>query len=148
MATKKQTSNNFLYENPNPTVKYKKNGAPYKWHKPDCVIRAFSIATEKSWTEAYDILCEIGRKTFDVPNSRDVLDIALQNEGFKKMTFGRLKAGEKRPTVAELAKMTIGKVCVFNIANHEVCAKDGCYFDVWDCGEWTVYNYWEKEYKK
>lgn len=145
MARKKQTSNNFLYCNPNPTAKFKKNGEPFKWTKPDCVIRAFSIATEKNWGEAFDILCQISREIYDVPNSRDVLDIALQAQGFKKMTFGRMKSGEKRPTVKELAAKMIGKVCVFNIANHEVCAKDGCYFDVWDCGEWTVYNYWEKD---
>lgn len=139
---------NFEFFNPNPTAKktYKsgaKAGKHPKWDKPDCVIRAFSGATGKSWEECYDILCEIGRKRFDVPNSRETLDEALAAQGFKKVSI-KVESGSTRPTVAELAKQTIGKVCVFNIAHHEVAARDGKYLDVWDCGYKSVYNYWEK----
>ena len=71
----------FKYANPNPSQKYKKNGNPYKWQKPDCVIRAFAIATDKSWEEAFDILCGIAKEEFDVPNSRPVLEKALEKYG-------------------------------------------------------------------
>lgn len=145
MATKKTEKEIFFkYLNPNPTAKFKKNGEPFRWTKPDCVIRAFTIATGKSWVESYDILCEIGRKNFDVPNSRDVLEEALLNEGFKKCSC-KVGKGESRPKVNDMAKSSSGKIMVLNIANHDVCAKDGFFYDTWDCGEYSVYTYWVKD---
>lgn len=136
----------FCYENPNPCQKYSKDGKPIRWHKPDCVIRAFCLATELPWQEGFDILCEIGRRIYDVPNSREVLDIALEEQGFTRVSFGRIKAGTTRPTVNSIADVSAGKVIVCNIAHHEVCVKDGLFFDTWDCGDCSVYSYWEKPY--
>ena len=107
----------FKYANPNPSQKYKKNGNPYKWQKPDCVIRAFAIATDKSSEDSFDILCGIAKEEYDVPNSRPVLKKALEKYGFKKVSC-QPKKGEKRPTVTELASTSQINIYVLGVCCH------------------------------
>lgn len=137
---KKRKIEYFKYANPNPSQKYMKNGKPYKWQKPDCVVRAFALATDKSWDESLDILYGIAKEEYDVPNSRTVLEKALEKYGFEKVSC-QPKKGEKRPTVNEIASTSQNKVYVLGVAGHEVCAKDGFFYDTWNCGESAVYSY-------
>lgn len=141
--TSKKQESNFLFFNPNPTAKFKKSGEAYRWTKPDCCIRAFCGATKLPWQDAYDVLCAVGRKNYDVPNSLSSLGEALEDAGFHKVSI-RIKKGDSRPTVKALADAKKDKTCVFSLAGHVVAADGGCYYDCWDCGDKSVYTYWEK----
>lgn len=137
----------WKFENPNPTQKYRKNGKPYKWFKGDCAIRAFAIALDVNWLTAFNILTDIAKNNFDIPNSMTVIEIGLKKFGFTKQSCKVVK-GEKRPTVNDLTQESKGKIFFLNVANHCVCAKDGYFYDTWDCGDLSVYTFWWKNIEK
>lgn len=83
----------YSYYNPNP-IKNKRVG--------DCVVRALSKATGKSWEETYIELCLLGYIAGDLPSSNKIWDTYLTSQGFTrhivsaecldcytKMTFAR-----------------------------------------------------------
>ena len=139
-----ETNKYWKFDNPNPSQKYKKNGNPYQWKKPDCSVRAIAFSLGTDWLTAYNILYDIGRDLLDVPNSLPVMETALQKYGVEKHVC-KIQKGEKRPTVNDIAKQSKNSVFFANLANHCVCIKNGYFYDTWDCGNLSVYSYWEKK---
>ena len=132
----------FIYFNNNPTVRYKKNGTPCRWHKCDCSIRAICAATGKSWLEIFDLLTAVGRECFD-PFGTPVVEKAMERIGFVRGKSVQPKRGEKRLTVNDFEKKFKKGTYVLFVANHMVCVKDGDHYDTWDCGSKCVYTYWK-----
>ena len=54
------------------------------------------------------------------------------------------KKGSKRPTVKSFSKTHKNGIFILSIAGHHVAAVDGNYYDTWDCGEKSLYGYFEK----
>lgn len=130
------------YFNPNPKVKYDKvTGKPKVWHTGDCVIRAISCATGMSWQKTYEYMCSIGAKLCCMPNDRKAIDTAMKELGFVKVSYSR---GETRDLVRDFARTHENVIAILNLSGHVVCCKDGNYYDTWDCGYKTAYNYWVK----
>ena len=50
----------------------------------DCVIRAFAIATNRSWREVYRDLCRIGEVEGDLPNANWIWGMYLRRLGGKQ----------------------------------------------------------------
>ena len=132
-ASYRQSKGKFKFHNMNP-----KNSLS----SPDCVIRAISNATEKTWDEMYIGLCEVGLKLKDVPNSSKVYEKYMKNLGYDKQKQPRKEDGKKY-TVNEFCELHPKGNYVCKIAKHVTVVKDGFFEDTWDCGSKTVGNFWK-----
>lgn len=129
---KRITTRNKYY-NPNPSKKD---------NRADCVIRAICKATGKDWLTVFDELTEISREVFDVPNSNNVWKEYMNRYGFIKHKI-TIKKGSTRPTVMGFAEKNKKGIYILHVANHLVCSYDGYYFDTWDSGYKSLYEYFE-----
>jgi hypothetical protein len=120
--------------NPNPTK---------KTDRGDCVVRAMCKATGKDWNTVFIELCKLGMELKAMPNDKITWKEYLERNGFQyhKIT---VKKGSKRGTVAQFAEKNKKGTYVLSVANHLVTAEDGYYYDTWDCGEYSLYGYYEK----
>lgn len=123
----------------------KENINPKKRKVGDCSTRALAkvldILYNDALKEQYEAACET---SYGITDS-DLMDVILVKYGFTKISMGRLKKGEKRPTVADVAKLTsTGKRAVCNVASHYVACRDGNSYDIWDSSTKSCYNYWIK----
>ena len=58
------------------------NPNPQNRETGDCVIRALSKATDRSWVSVYDELCNFGRDLGGLPNDDEVFEEFLEHNGF------------------------------------------------------------------
>lgn len=116
----------FVYMNPNPC--HERVG--------DCVVRAISIATGKSWKKVYLDLCAYGLENCDMPSSNAVWGQYLTDLGFERYMVNPC-------TVSDLAERNKG-VCILGTGTHVVCLKGSSYYDTWDSGDETPIFLWRK----
>lgn len=112
-----------------------------KYEKGDCVIRAFAMAANISWLEAFDILVENARKTYNVPNYKTNYQEVFAQYG----TYKGVKAvsGKKRMTVEDFCKKHKKGRYIVRVASHVTCVVDGVCYDQWNPANKCVYCYWE-----
>jgi hypothetical protein len=122
-------------------------GKRFKYYQPnpkgkcgDCVVRAVSKAIREDWETVYTMLCLTGKSLYRMPNERDTYSVVLEKYGFKYHGISNAK-GSKRPKVSEFAGKHKG-IAVLRLANHLVAVEDGYYWDIWDCGNKSLYGYW------
>lgn len=135
------------YYNPNPECKFFKSGKPKNWYINDSAIRAISKALDMTWDNAYDVLCKMGKKLYNVPTSKQVIDEVLKEYGFEYVTYGKPGKNEKRPNVKEFVNnlKNSNKTYVLNLADYFVCLKDNKIYDVSsNCLKSSLYSYWIK----
>ncbi len=101
----------------------------------DCVIRAISLALDKTWDEVFDDLVKIAKEKSSVPNMDIVFFEYLSS--FDRIT-PKVEKGKKRMRVGDLPKGTY----IVKAANHVTCVKDGVLMDSWDCRKKCAYRYW------
>lgn len=119
------------------------NPNPHKLETGDCVIRALCKATEKDWDTIYKDLFEIGYKLKVMPNADESWKTYLKELGFIEHKISN-KKGTKRPTVDSFSRSNNKGVFVLRVANHIVTCDEGYHYDLWDCGDKSLYGYWEK----
>lgn len=105
----------------------------------DCVFRAISIATGKSWLEIYDELCTLGRENLAPPNDGETYKPYLDKIGSRVEVI----VNRKRLTGADLAKRKDGNIYVIRTANHLSTIKDSKVRDTWDSGQKSGYIIWQ-----
>lgn len=129
------------YYNPNPNLEHKK-----KKHHPvgDCVIRAMCKATEQDWDTVYKEMCDLGFELKAMPSDDVTWREYLIRRGFIKHSI-KVTKGSKRPTVEGFSADHKKGTFVLQVAGHLVTTVDGYYYDVWDCGSSSLYQYWEKK---
>ena len=64
--------------------------------------------------------------------------------GFEYSGISNTK-GTKRPTIKSFAASHKKGMYILNVAHHQVAVVDGYYYDTWDCGEKSLYGYFEKK---
>jgi len=133
----RKTTATFQYYNPNPLENEKK-----RWDRGDCVIRAFAVALDLTWIEAYDILCEEARKTYNVPNDDKVYDAALKARGCTYVGC-KPEQGKKRMTVEEFCKAHPKGRFFVNISGHCTAVVDGVCYDTWNPARHAVTRYYK-----
>lgn len=121
------------YYNPNPAKK----------ETGDCVVRALCRVEGRGWDEVYRELCEIGYEKKEMPSSDNCWKEYLMRRGYKYKGISVTK-GSKRPKVGEFATKHREGYYILRVANHIVASVEGYYYDTWDCGENSLYGYWEK----
>lgn len=127
-------------------VYYQPNNKDLKDKYGDCTIRALSKALSVTWLEAFDLMIPLCREAqvsniFDCPS--DIRKEVLNKLGFDYTGVSN-KAGTKRPTVESFCKEHPQGTYILNVANHEVTAVDGKYYDTWDSGKRSLYGYYTK----
>lgn len=109
----------------------------------DCVVRALSVALNKTWPRAYDEVCKRGREECDMPSSDAVWGGLLRDRG-----FSRWAVPDTCPdcyTVRDFCADHPNGVYVLGTGKHAVCAVDGNYFDAWDSGNEIPIYYWREQ---
>lgn len=123
----------FILSNPNP--KNKITG--------DCVIRAISIATGKSWD---DVFVELMAKSFDMkdmPSTNQVWGAYLHDLGYKRTIIPN-----ECPdcySVQDFTNDHPSGTYILATGTHAIAAKNGNHYDTWDSSGETVIYFWEKE---
>ena len=107
----------------------------------DCVVRAISRATGKSWEEVLTELTELALKVKAMPSEKAVYDKYLEQHGFMKMKQPRKSNGLKYK-VGELDAICKSKVMIISMANHITVCIDGVLEDTWDCRRKTIGNFY------
>lgn len=121
-----------MYKEYNNNPKNKKAG--------DCVVRAFALASGKTWDATLTDLYNIAMQIKYMVNDKQVYTRYAESLGFIACKI-ELKNGHK-PTVKTFTEDRPSGIYILRIANHLVTVKDGVYYDSWDCGYKSVYTYW------
>lgn len=111
----------------------------------DCTIRALSKALDVTWLEAFDKTIPLCREFQLMPNYMFFAKSAKKTAealGLEHHTISN-KKGTKRPTVNSFAKDHPTGRYICKVAHHVVAVVDGKYFDTWDCGNKSLYGYFE-----
>lgn len=127
-------------------VYYQPNKLDIKDKYGDCTIRALSKVLNLNWIDTYLKTVPFCIK-YQTPNIFN-LPQKLEAEAMAELGFiyhgVSNKKGTKRPTVDKFAKEHPFGVFIANVANHEVAVVDGKYYDTWDCGECSMYGWYER----
>lgn len=122
----------WVYANPNPC----------RQEEPDCVVRAISIATGKTWDEVHWDLCRLSHVRCTMPSVNWLWEIYLRKHGFEKHLLP--VNCPSCTTVGQFCKKFQKGTYVLATGSHAVCAKDSDYFDIWDSGGEVVAYYFKK----
>lgn len=101
----------------------------------DCVIRAISKATGKSWEDVYRELCDVGFELCDMPSANRVWGAYLKRLGYAR--YALPNTCPECYTVRQFCRDHPYGVYVLATGDHVVTAIDGDYYDLWDSGDET-----------
>lgn len=104
----------YKYHNKNPLNRY----------TDDCVIRAISCATNKSWDYVYDYLSDIAQYEGTLFDKKDFVINYLDK------TYTRLYG--ITGTVGEVSGMFPNSTLIISQYNHLTCSKAGVVYDTFD----------------
>jgi hypothetical protein len=91
----------------------------------DCVIRAISCATNRSWDSVYDYLSDIAQYEGTLFDKKDFVINYLDR------TYTRLH--NVYGTVGEISAMFPNNILLITMRGHIVCSKYGIIYDTFDC---------------
>ena len=123
----------FVFENPNPSGSY----------VGDCVIRAISIASNKSWYEVFVDLCLKALNMYDMPSSNRVWNEYLKSEGYTRHVIP--SDCPSCYTIKDFCGEHFNGRYILGTGSHVVAVINGNYFDTWDSGDESPIYYWTKE---
>lgn len=123
----------FIKYNANP--KGKKTG--------DCVIRAICTALNESWEDTYRGMLEVALDTGEAISCKGNFKEYLKRKGYDMQKMPR-KENNKRYTIEEFANILAkpNMVYIVNIANHLTLINNKNLYDLWNCKNKSVGNYW------
>lgn len=116
------------------------NPNPARKNVGDCVVRAISIATGKSWLNVYDDICYVGREQYDMPNSDYVWGLYLYRLGFEPFILPN--KCPKCLTIRAFCDIFPTGTYIIGTGSHAVAIIDGDYYDSWDSGEQIASYFW------
>ena len=123
----------WIYANPNPCRK----------EEPDCVVRAISIAEEKTWDEVHWDLCVMSHEHCTMPSANWLWEKYLTDNGYEKFLLP-----ENCPqcvTVGEFAKQYPHGTYIIGTGHHAVCVRDGNWMDLFDSRDETPTYFFRKK---
>ena len=123
----------YIHYNDNPRGNYEAG---------DCVIRAISIATDKSWDEIYVALCAEGFYAGDWGNNNGVWDWYVRSLGFTRHIIPN--DCPHCYTVADFVKEHPSGTYILATGTHAIAAIDGSFIDAFDSGNLYPIYYYEK----
>lgn len=115
------------------------NANPSNSRVGDCVIRAISKATGKSWEDVYLGVCIYGLMLHDMPSANHVWGDYLESLGFERSVIPNRKY-----TVREFAEDHPRGSYILAISGHVVACVDGDWYDTWDSGDEIPVYFWRR----
>lgn len=115
------------------------NANPCYISAPDCVIRAVSAATGKTWHRVYAELCVQGYKMCNLPHVNYVWAAYLTEQGYPMRRIARAC------TVREFVERHSDGIYILGTGTHAVAVIGGYYIDSWDSGDETPLYYFTLE---
>lgn len=100
----------------------------------DCVIRAISVATKKTWDETYDMLSDLAQEKGTMMDDREFVRWYLDSN------FRRIP--KQYTSVGELASEYPDKVLLITMEGHITCSINGVIVDSFDCRRRRVEDAW------
>lgn len=122
----------YVYHNSNPDGKI----------VGDCVIRAISLATGKTWSDIYIDISEKGLSMHDMPSSNYVWGSYLKDLGFSRQIIP--DACPDCYTIREFTYDHPYGIFILGTGSHVVTVIDGNYYDIWDCGDEVPIYYFQR----
>ena len=123
----------YIHTNPNP------NGV----YVEDCVVRAISIVTGRSWDDVYLNLCLQGYIMKNMPSVNNVWGTYLKSIGFRSCPLPT-----NCPdcyTIRYFCEQNQNGIFILATGSHVVAVVDGNYCDAWDSGDEMPIAVWRKE---
>lgn len=122
-------------------VKY--NANPKNKKTGDCVIRAICTALNEDWVDTYKGMLEVAIKTGHAISYKDNYVTYLKNKGYIMQKQPK-KANGRKYTIEEFANSIAepNKTYILNVANHVTVVINKSLYDIWNCKNKTVGNYW------
>ena len=108
------------------------NANPKDWKTGDCVVRALAAATQKTWEEVYEELCEIGKKKCRMPNEDQVINAFLKQNGFFPVKQEKDEFGNWLD-IEQLIDTYPEDILVIRTRRHLTTALQGTLVDTWNC---------------
>lgn len=116
------------------------NPNPYGLDEPDCVVRAISIAMNRSWYDVYWDICTMGAEMGSMPNVDKVWGKYLYDIGFEPFILPR--SCPNCVTVDLFCRMFPRGIYIIGTGYHAVAVIDGNYYDSWDSGNEIASFFW------
>lgn len=91
----------------------------------DCVIRAISCATNKSWDYVYDMLSDIAQFEGTMMDKVDFVIKYLDNKYYRIDTSDL--------TVGDISELYNDSILLITMKGHITCSKYGIVYDTFDC---------------
>ena len=123
----------YFYANPNPKKKL----------VIDCVIRAVSIVTDRSWHDVFFDICAEGGVLCDMPSSNLVWKKYLEEKGFTMDNIPN--TCPDCYTVRDFTRDHPSGRYILGTGSHAIAVIDGNYYDTWDSGDEVLIFYFYKE---
>lgn len=123
----------FVPFNPNP------NGI----YADDCLVRAISLITGKSWDSIYFDLCLQGYLMKNMPSVNKVWGNYLRSIGFVEYPFTRMCSDCY--TVRDFCYDNPSGAFILATGSHVIAVIDGDYYDAWDSGDEMPSLVWRRE---
>ena len=101
----------------------------------DCVIRAISLAEDKTWNETYDELSEIAQRNGIILDDVQFVEPLLDSR-YERMCFREKYVGE---FIEEHPK----GVYLITMKGHITCVINGVLYDTFDCRDRVMWCAWE-----
>lgn len=122
-----------------------KNVNPKNKKTTDCVIRALTVATGKTYYEVFDELYQLSIKTGWFINEKRLEEKFLEQNGFVK--FKQPKKYDNSKCLAGEIDELVNKndIVIIRVAGHLTVVKDYVLYDLWDCRYKTINNYYIKK---
>lgn len=123
----------YIHMNPNPNGMYVE----------DCVVRAISIVTGRSWDDVYVHLCLQGFISKNMPSVNNVWGTYLKSIGFVPHSLPT-----NCPdcyTIRDFCRENQNGTYILATGTHVVAVVDGNYCDAWDSGDEVPLAVWRRE---
>ena len=101
----------------------------------DCVIRAISLAEDKTWNETYDELSEIAQRNGIILDDVQFVEPLLDSR-YKRMCF-------KEKYVGEFMEEHPNGTYLVTMKGHITCVIDGVLYDTFDCRDRVMWCAWK-----
>lgn len=123
----------YIHTNPNP------NGV----YVEDCVVRAISIATGRTWDDIFLNLCLQAYIMKNMPSVNNVWGTFLRSIGF--VAYLLPTDCPDCYTIRDFSEQHQNGIYILATGSHVVAVVDGNYCDAWDSGDEMPIAVWRKE---
>lgn len=117
------------------------NQNPAQRQVNDCVIRAISLAEDRSWDEVYYELSQIAQRECIILDDVDFVEPYL-NKKYDKVCY---RCKDCKLTLEEFARLNPTGVFLVTMKGHITCVVDGDIYDTWDCTDRFIWCAWKVE---